>query len=737
MVDEQMAVWKRTQALQESVVKELQAIEQKIAGLRTTLTGDEAADAKVKTALAKEEENKKELEKERDKLSQKASDDKKLIAEKVKEGYAYYERYAEAVAALKELQTKIETIKGTENGEIETYKKVKETTKWEWNKTFVLGELRELEAQKLFLAEHIIAKIAQAENRPAEAEAQIRDNIESTPTLPPESKYLYLETLVWQGKGKEALAFMEKELGAISGYAPHATAVKDFLLKYAAVGQYMGQVSDDYEKELQALAAKFSGIISEAGKNKQLAEESAAGLLDLYYQRLIRTFFYNQQNTYLLRNELGKFYQEEENLNAAIRQFEQVLAMDPNDMAAIYQLGLVYRWKGDWCSAMDHFKQVYDRDPLYERSAAFYNDLARQNSPILQYSFNYIIDTATIEMTGATTSRESELDFTYPLNTMFAFNAAYDIDYYTYYKEWAVDTDVKPFTYHYHDLKLGMSFYHLDWGLRVSPFAGLRLLLSDDFYLDARDQEFSSKPEAIFQGYYELEPYAYLEAGLWENGMFSALFRGGYERYHETYAYFLPNVFEIWGELNLILKLEFIDFPVIKGTKIRGYGKGEMLDDGNIIYETAGYLDMTFLDLDDPIDFDATLYAQVWYQDSTNDEYTPSEDSYYKPQNKFQIMGGLGFSLYLPVNQGQIFGISVKAQGGPYSEYSASTDEQYNLIKVEGDFTLEYVINTLRFYLASNYQGIYETDGLLKDVYYCQLSFKLGLEARFPSLIAQ
>ncbi|MBN1797064.1 MAG: tetratricopeptide repeat protein [Spirochaetales bacterium] len=726
-VDNQLALVKRSRAQYETVLKDIELSENIIATLKSSLTGDEAQDAKIKESIAEAEANLAKLQKEKQELSGKVVEDQNLIKEKIKEGYAYFERYTEAVSEVDALKTRVGTIEGTEEKENETFEKVKETTTWQWNEAFVVAELRELEAEKLFLAEHILAKLAQSEKRLADAENQIKDDIKNIPTLPAESKYLYVETLIWQGKGKDALAFLDKELGTISEYAAHAGEVKRFLLKYAAVSQYTGSVSDDYEQELANLATKFAGIVSEAQGNKQVVEQTIDQLLELYSQRLVRTFFYNQQNTYLLRNELGKFYLEEENLNAAIRQFEQVLAMDPNDMGAIYQLGLVYRWKGDWSAAMDHFKRVYDNDPAYERTMAFYNDLARQNSPLVQYSSNYIMDTAgVIEL-------ESDLDYTAPLSTMWAFRAGYDIDYYTYYKEWS--TAAEPFTYNYHDIKLGVSFYYIDWGLRLTPYVGVRILMMDEFYDLMRKSDFSEEaysPESIFAYLDVPEPYLYLEAALWETGILTASLRGGYERYHETYAYFLENVYELWGELNLTLKFSFIDIPVIKGTKIRLYGKGEMLDDDNIIYEAAGYLDMTFLQLEYPVSLEMTLLGQAWYQDSTDD--VAGEGIYYKPQNKYQFFGGLAAALYFPVAEGHIIGITVQVQGGPYSEY-AWPGEQMDFLKIEGDLILEYAVDTLRFFLAANYQGTYEESGLLKELSYGQLSIKLGLEARFPGLL--
>jgi tetratricopeptide (TPR) repeat protein len=737
-VDDQLVVLKRTGAEYDAVGKQIQSTQQDIEGLSSTLTGEEASDAKVNEAIAKARDSLKELEKQRDALSKQMVDDEKAVGDKIKEGYAYFERYKEAVSELEGLITSAGAIAQTEAKEEDTFEKVKETTTWKWDKALVMGELRQLEAQKMFLAEFIIAKIAQAEKRYGDAENQIKDDIENTPTLPPESKYLYLETLIWQGKGKAALGFMDKELGSISEYAPYAGDVRSFLVKYAAVSQYMGKISSDYQQELQNLAAKFDGIISEAQGNKDRTADTIDQLMGLYEQRLVRTFFYNQQNTYLLRNELGKFYLQDQNLNAAISQFRQVLAMDPNDMGAMYQLGLVYRWKGDWSAAMEQFKRVYDIDPLYERTMAFYNDLARQHCDLVQVAFKYVVETATnVEMSGSASSRENTLEYTHPFNTTFALRAAYDLEYFSYYKVW--DPAGQPYTYHYHDLLLGLSYYNVDWGLRITPFVGVKLFLKDAFYTTMLANGFKTEPAAAIFDYYDVpEPYVYAEAGLWENGMFSALLRGGYERYQETYAYFLTNVYDIWGECNLILKLAFLDLPVIKGTKLRAYGKVDSLDDGNLIYETAGYLDITFLDLDYPVDLDVTAYGQVWYQDSTNDEPVVS-GGYFKPQNQYQFFGGLGVSAYFPVAEGNVFGVSLKVQGGPYSEYQSWVDKQVDFIKIEGDLTLEYAINALRFYLETNYQGTYNEGGLLQgdQLSYGQLTFRLGLEGRFPGLLTQ
>ncbi len=725
-VDNQLAIVKRYRGEYEIVLKDIELSKNLRASLKNSLTGDAEQDAKINKSIAETEKNLEKLQKEKEELSRKVVENQNLIKEKIKEGYAYFERYTEAVSAVETLKTRMGTIAQVEEKENETYKKVKETTTWQWDKVLIIAELKELEAEKLFLAEHIMAKIAQSENRLADAENQIKDNIESIPTLPAESKYLYVETLIWQGKGKDALAFLEKELGSISGYAAHAAEVKSFLLKYAAVSQYMGSVSDDYEQELTNLANKFAGIVSEAQGEKQIVEQTIDQLLALYSQRLIRTFFYNQENTYLLRNELGKFYLEEKNLNSAIRQFRQVLAMDPNDMGAIYQLGLVYRWKGDWSAAMDQFKRVYDNDPMYGRTMAFYNDLAYQHSDMVQASTNYVVDTAGV------IKLESGLDYTHPFNTMFVFKAGYDVDYYEYYK--GSSASGEPYTYHYHDVKFGMSINHLDWGLKVTPYVGMGVFLKDVYYTTAEANGFTGTDPGVVFDYFDIpEPYIYLESVLWEGGIVQINLHGGYERYDETYAYFLDTVYEVWSEFNVVLKLAFIDLPVIKGTQLRVSGKGEFIfdDDNNIIYEAGAYLDVRFLDLEYP-DINATFYAQAWYEDSIEED-DPLADDYFKPQGNFQVMGGLGLSAYLPVSDGQVLGINIKGQGGPYYENFMQDGTLEEYIKVEGDLTLEYVINALYFYLEINYQGTFEE--LFQTIYYGQISITLGLGGSFPSLL--
>ncbi len=737
-VDKQLAVLQRTTADSNDVTAQIDSTQQDIESLRSSLTGEKGNDDKVNASIAKLQETLKELQQQKTELSKKMIEDKNLVGEKIKEGYAYFERYTEAVSALEELIKGTGTIAQSEDKEQQTFEKVKETTTWKWDKPLVMGELRQLESQKLFLAKYIIAKIAQSEKRYGDAENQIKDKVQNEKTVQPETKYLYLETLIWQGKGRDALTYMDKELGSISEYAPYAGDVKNFLVKYAAVGKYTGRVSDDYAQELQNLADKFSGIISEANSNRQRTADTIDQLIDLYHQRLVRAFFYNQQNTYLLRNELGKFYLQDKNLNAAISQFKQVLDMDPNDIAAVYQLGLVYRWKGNWSAAMNQFKRVYDNDPTYEQAAAFYNDLARQHCDLVQYAFKYVAETANyIETTGAASSRENTLDFTHPFDTTFALRAAYNLDYFTYYKVW--DAGGQPYTYNYHDLLLGLSYYNLDWGLRITPFVGAKLLLKDAFYrtmLKDNTHNFRSQPVAAIFDYYDVpEPYAYLEAALWENGMFTASFRGGYERYHETYAYFEQNAYDLWGECNLTLKLAFLDIPVIKGTKLRAYGKVDSLDDGNLIYETAGYLDVTFLKLDYPVDLSVTAYGQVWYSHTKDNAY----GDYFKPQNQYQFLGGLGFSAYFTVADGNVLGVSLKLQGGPYSEFHPYIPMgQFDYIKVEGDLTLEYTINTLRFFLETDYQGTYDPNGILQAeaLSYGQLTIRVGIDARFPGLLA-
>ncbi|GAH82720.1 unnamed protein product, partial [marine sediment metagenome] len=218
----------------------------------------------------------------------------------------------------------LEEIRGEEREADETFEKVTRPIRWEWDRK---GFIQEIESLDSVLARYVLGKVYLLERRLSSAEKLFREADPAEPR-PPEYRYGMLQTLIWQGRVEEAYALIDRAELQLAGIVPYLNKLIAF--RFSLEAQEETELYElDLEEEMGNLLSVLDTREKEMQKIKKTIQNDMRFMHRALERRMMRSFFYLEENTYLLRNELGDYYLKEEDLNSAIRQFRQVLAIDP------------------------------------------------------------------------------------------------------------------------------------------------------------------------------------------------------------------------------------------------------------------------------------------------------------------------------------------------------------------------------------------------------------------------
>jgi tetratricopeptide (TPR) repeat protein len=134
----------------------------------------------------------------------------------------------------------------------------------------------------------------------------------------------------------------------------------------------------------------------------------------------IRMYQYDSETTQD-RRELSDVYIRLDRNAEAIRLLKRVLVAAPSDAASLFTLGRAYEMDGDWSSAMEMYRSVYELNPRFESAVASYNRLARLHGKTLETSVLVSVDT---QRTNDTT----RLAYAVPINGILDVQASYTLE---------------------------------------------------------------------------------------------------------------------------------------------------------------------------------------------------------------------------------------------------------------------------------------------------------------------
>ncbi|UCF96783.1 MAG: tetratricopeptide repeat protein [Spirochaetaceae bacterium] len=584
----------------------------------------------------------------------------------------------------------------------ETFEKIIKPIRWEWDRRSFVEELDRLDS---VLADYVLGKIDLIQGQPDSAERRLITRTDAA-NLPRQYQTAVFRTLLWQIEIPEAFKVLETGQFDAFTLLPYWERLNELRaateVSEARAAGGIGEVASEVAAALDALQAAEKLVQAKA----QDLQDNQEILLGLYENRLVRSMYRLGENTYLIRNELGDFYLKEQNFPEAIRQYKQVLAIDPWDIETIYDLGTIYEWSGDWKQAMNNYQRVYWSDPLYENVSARYNQLARQHSDSFDLTAYTLIESSRLTV-------RSEASYKTWLSTAVGFAFDYTVD----------AVDINPGTpgekYFIHDLNIGapLNFYRLK--LILTPAIGTQLT-GDDLGAYADLDVLEAAPHAGMDFGWALGRYLYLNGGLvwgWKN---------------ETD---LPDSSRFYSEeveLNLNTSLSFIKAYPFRYSSMRTYGKVEHISPwpgfgfdasvSNWFYSAAQELILGILRIDEPY-VELNLLGSFVFESTDN----PGQAEYYSPDRDMAASGGFSASTWIPVGEASSFNVGARAMAG--MSWEAGSVEEAKL-EVEGNIGLSR--GDAYYYLRTAYSGPFQYDS--GD--YRSLYIGLGFSSHLPRLLA-
>ncbi len=615
----------------------------------------------------------------------------------------------------------VEKILAEEETDEENFQTAVSDIDWSWDRSFHIAELETIRKTEASLTAHVLGRIYQIESRLDTAALLLKRGTEGEHPQNPTLSALF-ETYLWQGKWEEASELLNAHQQAILEYAPYldetVNLFKDLNAEkseFSGMPRGVQQIRDETE-EVKRL---FPDMKRKADEKAKTMQQDLDQLHKVLYNRMVRSFFLLESDTYLLRYELGKYYLEEEMYPEATAQFKKVLEIDPWNIDAKFRLGVVRQQYGDWAGAMKRYKAIYVQDPFYPNAAAYYNQLARQHPDSFTFASSLLADTSRIWFEG-------ELSLTTPVTTLLSWTGIYSFDAYRLYKTFSTE-DPSAHQLHGLSLELPIDLYFID--LTLTPGAGI--ILSSELF---QDGILSTSSDPLTMGYFlSLWNIAPVVTG---SLRFTPDYAGVTLNYRwqpmeETFVPGRSLLQEHFFELSGFYSLQGLEPPFLRFSSARVYGSLEIINDGNVI--AAGLEEINFgIHLFDRPWTTLSIIQNVNFEHSSHSSWQ-NDNGYYAPDSVLSVKGGLVFSSWLNLLRGNSLGISLSAYIGSYWERLATTKPPAGLqAEFSGRFDLvkggtSYYI---RLYGGSTRRPA--TDELM----YWSMTLDFGVNAKTPRLLA-
>ncbi len=618
----------------------------------------------------------------------------------------------------------VEALQEQAEEEARNFEQVTEGTDWQWKRDFFVRELESIFREEPVLAGHVLGRIYQFETRfqPAESMYTRVEGLENTqpPTYP-----ALAETYLWSGKWDKFQTFVEANEKPIVENLSYFPEIKESFESFQTEGggeSFLLPSPETVEEDIALLDERYQKVSEEVVALIPQVKEDLDALHRIMIDKMKRQFYRIESDTYQIRYELGKYFLEEGNLIRATQQFEKVLDIDPWNIDAKFNLGVVRQRYGDWGRAKKMFREVYNDDPFYPNATTFYNQLARRHPDEFSFSTRLIGDPQMIGLKG-------EATLLVPVSTIFSFTGTYQFDAIRLHKTYDGEEDT---SYQIHTVQAGFPIELYFINLTVTPEAGVMLsseLFKDDI-LRERDE---TLPMGDFLGYWDAYPLVTGEL-LFTLDYFTARGSYLYGTIKDTFAPERDPVNSHTGELSLFYSLAGLEVPVFKNTSVRGYGKLEFTDDdnGNIMGTVLGEgvfkihlfdTPWTNLNIMQTVTFDHSVVPSI-----------EENNGYYAPDSVLAAKGGIYASSWFGLPEENSLGASLTATGGGSWEGILRDDPENPAFQLELAGRLDLVKNHTDYYMSVT--GSQSWDTVTGDPGYWSLSINFGVNAKVIKLLA-
>ncbi len=613
-----------------------------------------------------------------------------------------------------------------EKDDDEAFARIIAPLNWRWNRAEMIAELDVVSGRGIRLADYVLGKLYQTEAAYHLAGEKMGLFSEENPSL--SALKSLSEIYLWNNKVEEFIGLISPVRDTAESEIPYIVEILELAEDLNPSGPFSGLFTEQTPADIEELISGFNDLKSAAAQMDKDLQSSIRILRTIQNNRLERTIFALQQETYLLRYELGDYLLAENDMDAATSQFNQVLMIDPWNISAVYKLGTVRQLHGDWFQAMKKYKQVFYTDPNYENTANYYNMLAREYADTLSFSASLLGDPSSVIQHG-------EAAFSTSLNSVFSYNIRYQLDNTRIYKASTVsgyEGDPVLTSHQVHTLLLDLPINLYLLNLKIKPIAGAGF--SSSLY-----ENLSNVPQNTLVSVSEyLTSYSvFPRLGgeiLWAEDNISVSVKYIYERLKETFIPYRNPVFVHSGELNANFNIPFPGLPDFNGISLRTYAKGAFLSDRNII--GTGVMDVSagFHLADSPWST-LNLLGTVSFEHSLSKAGLSANYStlnYYAPNGVLVAKGGVSGSSWIGIGDGDVIGLSMRVAAGAYINTIFDTADTN--FYMDGDFRCEFGKGTSSYFIS-----VYGSASITQpfDPEYWSVFVQLGYNAKLPDLLTR
>jgi tetratricopeptide (TPR) repeat protein len=587
---------------------------------------------------------------------------------------------------------------GEEESVNETFRKLIKGSQWEWDRDRMVSELEMVYNNGLDLAGYVLGRINQIEGGLNRASAYLDGLVESEIVLD-DAPFAVFQNSLWLGDN-------EKRSDMYMVYSDEIMAFGDYLYDLVDYLDYLkldddeifGFLSEDPAKSISKISEEFAGIKTNLREVQKKVQINIKNIHEMLKEKMFQGFYRLSEQTYLIRNELGDFYQNDKMFPEAIDQYEQVLAIDPWNLSAKYKLGLVYHWNGNWAKALALYNEVYQEDPVFGNVTSFYNELARQHADYLNFTGTTFADTSKLSFLASAEYRRN-------INGIFSVVTDYSVEETTLFDGGTSNRK--------HSLSVGLP---IDLTLfTIAPSAGIYMTSNDSFgpdndplnYLGSYDYKFkggasisTSIGPVIVDGAYTFD---------WEND--TLMFGISPRSYHQ-------------GEAAAQLDFSFTKKPVIEDTSLRLSGYGKYMDDDNLIWGSFFELINSNMITSKP-DIFLDIMGNFSYEDSSG-----VGSSYWSPDGVLAAGGGLELLTSFMAGEESYVHNRIRFASGYYLDGDTSG------VSFEIGDTLRYERKEFSGYFRVLASFKNQTTPVSDPMNYWSLTFELGGRASLPDLLS-
>jgi len=590
-----------------------------------------------------------------------------------------------------------------ESKSVESFEQLLEGVDWEWDRSAMMDELNAVKKDGVTLGNFVLGKIAQYEGRLNDAENNLAVFSDSEIPLKGAPFALY-ETKNWRGDRSAGKEIYERYQSDIDLYCSYIFYLNDYLEYLNPEGdeEIFGYLTDDPSVSVNEILKQYNEIKSGATELNRSVNANILSIREALVSRMKQGFYRLASDTYLLRNELGDFYNNEKMYAEGIAQYKQVLEVDPWNLSAKFKLAQVYHWNGDWSEALRIYKEIYEEDSQYNNVASFYNELTRDFADNFNATSTSIGDSSSFKTSAFA-------DYNVHISNNFGLNFDYAVEYLKTYNDSSTYFYQKaniavPLTLSVFTFKPMAGIY-----LREDPLGNLNI--DDFFFTGGGSIAFSKDPVYISLRYmYDWMSDSFLSSKQETD-------------YH-------------MASLEMNFNLAKTKVPFIEDTVFYFSGTGKYIPDtdSNLTWYTSALIANNIQLLREPA-MDLNITADFSFEDSLNDPAIEIITNYWAPQNSMKTGLTLGFTLAPAISET----VAIREQFWVAADfYLSGLDTDYNHgFSFELGNRFEYTKRDFTAFLniigSFNYQTY--SVPLETGIKYWSLTFEVGVNALLPDYL--